>query len=148
MRNVSLKVLVKSLKFLFKKGYEPWACELERKEVVEPVGIDSNASFRYTPSGMFYDRSIVTVCFNTSFKKGEQVKYSYSAPLDVSRFWHEKRFLGSGRMKVFEKMLTGCHCLPFFARSLFYCSLAILAFLFRLNIHVGKWKSWNFINTV
>ena len=24
MRNVSLKVLVKSLKFLFKKGYEPW----------------------------------------------------------------------------------------------------------------------------
>ena len=27
MRNVSLKVLVKSLKFLFKKGYEP--CHLE-----------------------------------------------------------------------------------------------------------------------
>ena len=26
MRNVSLKVLVKSLKFLFKKGYEPCAC--------------------------------------------------------------------------------------------------------------------------
>ena len=53
---------------------------------MEPVGIDSNTSFRYTPSGMFYDRSIVTVYFNTSFKKGEQVEYSYTAPLDVSTF--------------------------------------------------------------
>ena len=53
---------------------------------MEPVGIDFNTSFRYTPSGMFYDRSIVTVYFNTSFKKGEQVKYSYTAPLDVSTF--------------------------------------------------------------
>ena len=34
MRNVSLKVLVKSLKFLFKKGYEP--CGKERVNPLSP----------------------------------------------------------------------------------------------------------------
>ena len=85
----------------------------------------------------------MTVYFNTYFKNSEQVKHSYTAPLDVSTFdilTRETVF-----RKVFKEMLTGSHFPPFFACSLFHCSpfslICTLTECLAQAKHVGKLKS-------
>ena len=107
---------------------------------MDPVSIVFNSSFWYTSS--WYTLSLVNcvsllkhLCQSLGFSRAEsnkhvkQVKLSYTTPFDV--LTRETVFSGrprvSGWIEVFEKGAYGALPFlfpPFFARSLFLCSLA------------------------
>ena len=94
----------------------------------------------YTIPGIPYDWSTLTVYFNTyanHLPSCEQILQTCRAcetllhrtfrRFDIWNFVTRNGFSRSGRIWVFEKMVTGCppsFFQPFFAHSLFYCLLA------------------------